>query len=715
MKISIVLAAHNEGDALLKTIQSVVETAQDLDYEIILADDASTDGGPNEAAKRFPPVRLFRQTPRQGPSPAKHLGARNARGEILIFLDAHSKPERGALQRLARDVQDTDLQAIITPRIAALDTVRWQNRLGQVGDGYAFDLLTLDSHWVALPDLQKSPLGLGNLLESPALIGCAFAVSRLVYEKVWGFDAHMKYWGAEDLDFSLKCWLLGHPILHDPESVIGHRFQESFRSYAVPEEHILVNKFRLAYKNYTHAVWNEWLTLGQQQYAAPLPDHPEGLWACAWQLFKSDEASAMQERSFLHAHRVRDEFWYASRFGLEWPSLTTRGQELRTLRRAGPSPSPSPSPAPCAFSINGPGDVPGLTKYQYRIALGGQPATAISWSVDKGTAKFVGAVNTDTVTVEFANTSADWIKLRADFTVNGKRNCAEKQIALVKVTLANPTLTTPGKVSNTAGANLVFLVNPPGSGTPTWVTTHTPGSACAAFTYNGTNQAAETADLVRSNGGGGGDAFAASTSVTLTSPAQKPTAHQKIEIGYIQSGVDAGDATYATTPPPRKKRVITIPTTTSVDWLTSPCSPTANDIWPWYDASSRVTGTGSGSFTKIVTMGDSPSFGFPKQYNPNNAVDPNKSAALVSAQNSFAFKVAIAVRTLDTDLGADTHYFTEGQTTWTTNFLWPVTPGVSIVTTGPASWTVPPAADEISVNVVPTATNHNAPFLRMIP
>jgi hypothetical protein len=87
----------------------------------------------------------------------------------------------------------------------------------------------------------------------------------------------------------------------------------------------------------------------------------------------------------------------------------------------------------------------------------------------------------------------------------------------------------------------------------------------------------------------------------------------------------------------------------------------------------------------------------------------------VSGKDTFAFTVRIGVRTLDTDVGADTHYFTEGQTTWTVTFIWPVTPGVKIVTLGPASWTAPAVPSEINVNVVPTSTNHNAPFLRVIP
>src|SRR5262249_22777283 len=157
--------------------------------------------------------------------------------------------------------------------------------------------------------------------ESQALMGCAFAVSRAVYDKVWGFDAHMKFYGFEDLDFGLKCWLMEHPILHDSEVVVGHCFQNAFTTYYVPVEHVLANLLRMAYKNYTHAVWSDWIAVARQRL--PLPEHPEGLWARAWEVFKAGEDSAKRERAYLHAHRLKDEFWYAQRFGLAWPQLTT--------------------------------------------------------------------------------------------------------------------------------------------------------------------------------------------------------------------------------------------------------------------------------------------------------------------------------------------------------------------------------------------------------
>jgi glycosyltransferase involved in cell wall biosynthesis len=133
MRVSVVVASHNEGQRLWKTLESIVESCQGLDYELIVADDASIDDSISEAKARFPRVIFVQNEERKGASPTKALGARNARGEVLVFLDGHTKPEPGAVERLVKDVERTNGKAIITPQIVALDEETWQLGLSRRG------------------------------------------------------------------------------------------------------------------------------------------------------------------------------------------------------------------------------------------------------------------------------------------------------------------------------------------------------------------------------------------------------------------------------------------------------------------------------------------------------------------------------------------------------------------------------------------------------
>jgi glycosyltransferase involved in cell wall biosynthesis len=87
--ISVVVPAYNEEAAIgadLDTIVGAMEAA-DLDYEIIVVDDGSTDDTARIAASR-PRVRLVRHATNQGAGAAIASGIRQARGDIIAITDA---------------------------------------------------------------------------------------------------------------------------------------------------------------------------------------------------------------------------------------------------------------------------------------------------------------------------------------------------------------------------------------------------------------------------------------------------------------------------------------------------------------------------------------------------------------------------------------------------------------------------------------------------
>jgi glycosyltransferase involved in cell wall biosynthesis len=310
----VIVAAHNEGELLWKTIGSIVECDHKLDYEIVVADDASSDRSVEEALKRYPQIRAVGHAERKGVSPTKHLGAVAARGDVLVFLDAHCKPEADALRTMVEAVDLVKGAAIVTPRVAALNVETWTMDAGRVGSGYSLGLERFDTRWVPLQRLTKATHGGVEFYESPALMGCALALRKQCYSDLGGFDADMFYFGSEDVDFGLKCWLLGHPILHDPRATISHRFQRGFNNYGVPVEHMLANQIRMARKHFSPSVWDDWIERFQRRI-------PSTIWAKAWTAFETNEKSAEAERVSLQSRRKRDEFWYAKRFELAWPLL----------------------------------------------------------------------------------------------------------------------------------------------------------------------------------------------------------------------------------------------------------------------------------------------------------------------------------------------------------------------------------------------------------
>ncbi len=113
-RVSLLICAHNEA----RSIAARLENALALDYpaerlEIVVASDGSDDGTPRIAAgyERGGRVRVL-DLPRRGKIPTLNDAVRFARGEILVFSDANSHFERGAIRALVRPFADPEVGGV---------------------------------------------------------------------------------------------------------------------------------------------------------------------------------------------------------------------------------------------------------------------------------------------------------------------------------------------------------------------------------------------------------------------------------------------------------------------------------------------------------------------------------------------------------------------------------------------------------------------------
>jgi len=96
--VSFLIATFNRRDVLLHTLEKIRRCGLLAgEFEILVVDNASTDGTPQAVAALFPSVKLFRLGHNRGPC-AKNVGLSAARGEYVVFLDDDSFPEPGSLR-----------------------------------------------------------------------------------------------------------------------------------------------------------------------------------------------------------------------------------------------------------------------------------------------------------------------------------------------------------------------------------------------------------------------------------------------------------------------------------------------------------------------------------------------------------------------------------------------------------------------------------------
>jgi len=104
-KVSVVIPAYNEEDAIRSNLEETVRTFDDFgcDYEIILIDDGSSDGTLKEAlatSQKYPVIRVKRNLENFGKGRALKKAFRYTTGDYIVFLDADLDLHPGQVQAL---------------------------------------------------------------------------------------------------------------------------------------------------------------------------------------------------------------------------------------------------------------------------------------------------------------------------------------------------------------------------------------------------------------------------------------------------------------------------------------------------------------------------------------------------------------------------------------------------------------------------------------
>jgi GT2 family glycosyltransferase len=98
--LSVIIVNWNGRDLLQQCLDSLVLTAGALTHEVIVVDNASTDGSPELVRQSYPQVRLVENRDNVGFSRANNQGIRLATGRYMLLLNSDTIVKPGALEAM---------------------------------------------------------------------------------------------------------------------------------------------------------------------------------------------------------------------------------------------------------------------------------------------------------------------------------------------------------------------------------------------------------------------------------------------------------------------------------------------------------------------------------------------------------------------------------------------------------------------------------------
>ena len=225
-KISIIVVSFNTREMTLECLRSVIAETRTTAYELIVVDNASSDGSAAAIATEFPDLELIALEENIGFARANNLAAESARGERLLLLNPDTVVLDSALDRLVAFADSRPAARIWGGRTLFADRT-----LNPGSCWGAMSVWGLFSRTVGLTMLfprseflNPEPLGgwqRDSVREVDIVTGCLLLIDRPLWDELGAFDPRFFMYG-EEADLCQRAIARGATPVVTPDATIIH-------------------------------------------------------------------------------------------------------------------------------------------------------------------------------------------------------------------------------------------------------------------------------------------------------------------------------------------------------------------------------------------------------------------------------------------------------------------------------------------------------------
>lgn len=206
--LTVVCACLNAAATLALQLDALAGQATDFAWELIMVDDGSTDGTPaltRRYAGRIPNLKVIDAPGLRPQADGMNIGAANAAGEYLVFLDGDDEIAPGYLAAMKAGLDENPVVA------ASIDD----------------EALNPPYTRVRMEPMQRDGLSVMHDF-LPIAIGAAMGIRKDVFDKVDGWDVTTT--PLVDVDLSWRLQLAGVSIAFCPAAVLRYRYRTGLRA-----------------------------------------------------------------------------------------------------------------------------------------------------------------------------------------------------------------------------------------------------------------------------------------------------------------------------------------------------------------------------------------------------------------------------------------------------------------------------------------------------
>lgn len=247
MDVSIIIVNYNTKQLVADCLATVFEKTKDVAYEVIVVDNASTDGSEEYITKRFPNIKWINSGENLGFGRANNLGAKYASGKYLFLLNSDTLLLNNAIRIFFDYAESHQHEKIGTLGSWLLDKDEKPN------NSFGFFPCAKNEICYLLGKYQLPSLK--DIIEEKEvdyIIGADLFIEKRFFEGLDGFDKNIfMYYEETDLQYRLARRGLSRKIIPGPRII--HLEGGSFENKGLS-----LNRFLMAQTSYNYYLYKHY-------------------------------------------------------------------------------------------------------------------------------------------------------------------------------------------------------------------------------------------------------------------------------------------------------------------------------------------------------------------------------------------------------------------------------------------------------------------------
>ncbi len=211
-EVSIIIPAYNQVGYTYACVQSVIEFTKDIAYEIILADDVSTDAT-KDIGNYIEGLVVCRNATNQGFLRNCNNAAKSAKGTYIMFLNNDTRVTENYLSSLLRLIKSDPSIGMVGSKLVYPD-----GKLQEAGGIIWSD----GSGWNYGRNDDPDKCEYNYVRDVDYISGASILLSTELWNKIGGFDDRYAPAYCEDSDLAFEVRKAGKRVVYQPQSVVIH-------------------------------------------------------------------------------------------------------------------------------------------------------------------------------------------------------------------------------------------------------------------------------------------------------------------------------------------------------------------------------------------------------------------------------------------------------------------------------------------------------------